>query len=241
MSDLYPLFEILNANADEEYKEKMQRFFKTGKGEYAEQSEFMGLKVTKIRELIKPFYDLNESDLIVLLTHPIHEIRMTGLLILVKQYKKNKRKNPEPYVQIYLEHIDYVNNWDLVDGSCRDLLGDFLIERPRDILYELAEQNSIWKKRIAIVSTYAFIKKNDFEDTFQITRLFFKETEDILLKGIGWMLREIYKRGGARELEEFLSLHIEAIQTKVLSIAIQDFTDEKKKFYRQLKKESRAL
>ncbi|WP_304236827.1 DNA alkylation repair protein [Jiulongibacter sediminis] len=238
MSALYPLFELLNAHADDEYKESMKRFFKTGKGEYAEHDEFMGLKTTAIRKIIKPFYHINKSDLSVLITHPIHEIRMAGLLILVKQYQKNRKKDPEPYVNLYLDHLDYVNNWDLVDGSCRDLLGDYLITRPRDILYKLANEENIWKQRVAIVSTYALIKTGDFTDTFEITKRMFDKKEDILLKGIGWMLREINSRGSQKELEEFLTQNISDIQGKVLTIAIQDFSQERKQFFKNLKGEA---
>ena len=238
MSDLYSLFEILNAHADDEYREKVKRYFKTGKGEYAEKDEFMGLKMPVIRQIIKSYSNLSESDLVVLLTHQIHEIRMSGLLILVKQYQKNRKKEPEPYVSLYLDHLDFVNNWDLVDSSCREILGDYLLSRPRDILYQLANEQNIWKQRVAIVSTYAFIKAGEFHDTFEITKGMFDIKEDILLKGIGWMLREINKNNGTQELEDFLAGHIADIQRKVLSIAIEDFSPERKAYFRSLKAEA---
>lgn len=238
MSALYPLFELFNAHADDEYKEKAKRFFKTGKGEYAEHDEFMGLRIPVIRQIIKPYHGISQTDLTVLITHPVHEIRMAGLLILVKQYQKNKKKDPEPFVNLYLKYLDHVNNWDLVDSSCREILGDYLLTRPRDILYQLADEPNIWKQRIAIVSTYAFIKSGEFTDTFEITKRMFDKNEDILLKGIGWMLREVFKRDGQEELENFLSAHISHIQRKVLSIAIMDFSPERKAYFKSLKAEA---
>ena len=212
----------------------MQRFFKTGPGQYGEGDEFMGLKVSTIRQLIKSYYDLSYGDLTTLLIHPVHEIRMTGLLILVKQYQKNRIKNPDHFVEIYLDHLDYVNNWDLVDSSCRDLLGDYLLTRPRDLLYQLAKENNIWKQRIAIVSTYPMIKKGDFTDAFAISLLLFAVKEDILQKGIGWMLREIVTHGGLADFESFVKSHADKIPRKTLSIAIQDLDKNQKEYFRGL-------
>src|SRR5690606_28457009 len=127
MSQLYALFEILNAHADEKDREAKQRYFQTAEGRYGQGDEFMGLRVPVVRQIIKSFYNLSKSDLSTLLTHPIHEIRLAGLLILVKQYQKNRKKDPETYVTIYLDHLDFVNNWDLVDSTAYYILGDYLL------------------------------------------------------------------------------------------------------------------
>ncbi len=232
------LTELLNQNANAADKEAMQRFFKTRKGEYAEGDVFIGLKVSKLRELIKPFFSIPLDEISLLLQSEIHEYRMAGLIILVKQYRKNRKSNPEPYVYFYLEHIEFVNNWDLVDTSCRDILGDYLLSRPRDVLFELAKKESIWIKRIAVVSTWTFIKNRDYSDALKICGLLLDEKQDILQKAVGWMIREVFKNGGYIEADIFVRENIFSISRKVLSIAAEDLTKDKIEFYRFLKKQS---
>ncbi len=235
MSQLYALFELLNAHADENDREAKQRYFQTAEGQYGQGDEFMGLRVPKIRQIIKSFYTLSKSDLCTLLTHPVHEIRLTGLLILVKQYQQNRKKDPETYVNIYIDHLDYVNNWDLVDSTAYYILGDYLLTRTREVLYTLAADENIWKKRVAMVATLAFITKKDYQDTFQIARQLFPVNSDILQKAVGWMLREVVDSGGEQEALTFLVSAIREIPRKTLSIAMRDFDKETQTKLRKLK------
>jgi 3-methyladenine DNA glycosylase AlkD len=206
----------------------LQRYFKTGKGEYADGDNFLGIIVPKQREVAKKFYDLSLEDLQELLSSKIHEYRLTALFILVHKYKKADAKEKEEIVKFYLKNTKNINNWDLVDLSAPRILGDFLLNKDRKILYKLAKGH-LWEKRIAILSCFAFIAKNDFSDALKIAELLLGDKHDLIHKSVGWMLREIGKRDLQAE-EKFLARHRRAMPRTMLRYAIEKF-DEKKRAY----------
>ncbi len=182
----------------------LQGFFKTGKGEYGEDDVFLGIKVPKQREIAKKYLGLNINGIEMLLKSKVHEYRLVGLLILVEKFKKGDDKVRGNIFNFYLKNTKCINNWDLVDLSAPSIVGEFLLEKDKKILYNLAESSNLWEKRIAVVSTYAFIRKNQFNDTFRLSQILLKDKHDLIHKAVGWMLREVGKRD-QEELEKFLS------------------------------------
>lgn len=228
---------ILEQRANLQDKFALQKFFQTAPGQYAEGDQFIGVKVSEIRVLLKEFQaNFDFDELHTLLISPIHEHRMSGVIVLVYQFKKSLKRDPKPFVDFFLQHLDHINNWDLVDTSCRDILGLYLLDKPRDILYELVLEPHIWKKRIAIVSTWSFIRKGDFKDALALSKILLTEKADIVLKAVGWMLREIIGKGGLDEVDLFIRTNILTIPAKVITIATQDISREKIEFYRDLRK-----
>lgn len=198
-----------------------QRFFKTNPGEYGEGDIFIGISNPKIRELSKK-YDLNFEELQELLDSEIHEHRFVSLLIL----KRNKNKDGA--FRFYLANAKRINNWDLVDVSAPQIVGDFLLDKDRKILYELARSENLWEKRISIVSTFAFIKRNEFEDTLAISKILLDDSHDLIHKAVGWMLREVGKRN-QEILEGFLKEHYKDIPRTSLRYSIERFEEDKRK------------
>lgn len=172
----------------------LMRFFKTGKGQYAEGDNFWGINVPSIRSVAKQAREMELSEASKLIKDPVHEVRLCGLLILVYRYSSSDDRFKQEIFDIYLSNRKYINNWDLVDVTCPNIVGDYLLNRDRAILYELAESDNIWERRIAVISTFAFIKKGDFEDTIKICKILMYDKHDLIHKATGWMLREIYKR-----------------------------------------------
>ena len=172
-------------------------FFKTGQGEYGAGDIFFGIKVPAQRIVAEKYYDLALSELQELLNSKIHEHRLIALLILLGQYKQAETQNRKRLVDFYLKNTKQVNNWDLVDLSCHYILGDYLLVKPRRILYQLAKSKNLWEKRIAIISTFAFIRKNEFSDTLKIVEILLRDEHDLIHKAAGWMLREVGKRDQA--------------------------------------------
>jgi 3-methyladenine DNA glycosylase AlkD len=212
----------------------LSRFFKTGKGQYGEGDIFLGIKVPVQRILSKKYQNLNLNDIEKLISSKIHEHRLTALFILILQYdkykkEKNKSQN-EKIIKFYLKNTKYVNNWDLVDLSAPKLLGPYLLDKNRNILYKLAKSNSLWDKRIAILSTFTFIKNNDFKDCLKLSKLFLKEKHDLMHKSGGWMLREIGKRD-INVLYHFLDKYYNTMPRTMLRYAIEKFDENKRKYY----------
>jgi 3-methyladenine DNA glycosylase AlkD len=212
----------------------LSRFFKTGKGQYGEGDIFLGIKVPVQRILSKKYQNLNLNDIEKLISSKIHEHRLTALFILILQYdkykkEKNKSQN-EKIIKFYLKNTKYVNNWDLVDLSAPKLLGPYLLDKNRNILYKLAKSNSLWDKRIAILSTFTFIKNNDFKDCLKLSTLFLKEKHDLMHKSVGWMLREIGKRD-INVLYHFLDKYYNTMPRTMLRYAIEKFDENKRKYY----------
>jgi len=205
------------------------RFFKTGKGEYGEGDQFIGLTVPEQRALARKYVDLPLADVQELLKSRIHEHRLTALIILVYRFDKTKDKK---IVDFYLKNIRYSNNWDLIDCVADKILGEYLLDKDRSILYRFVESDSLWERRIAILTTFQFIKNRQFEDTLKIAEILLNDDHDLIHKAVGWMLREVGKRNQAVE-EGFLRKHYRKMPRTMLRYAIERFTKEKKRFYMQ--------
>jgi 3-methyladenine DNA glycosylase AlkD len=208
----------------------LQRFFKTGKGEYGEGDVFLGIKVPIQRKLANKYKTLPVADLQILLNSKIHEQRLVALFILMHQYKKADAVGRQEIVNFYLNNTKNINNWDLIDLSAPRLLGDYLLDKPRKLLYTLSRSNSIWEKRIAVLSTFAFIKNAQFDDSLKIGETLLQDHHDLIHKGVGWMLREIGKKDQAIE-EAFLKKHYKKMPRTMLRYAIEKFDEQKRKFY----------
>lgn len=206
----------------------LARFFKTSKGEYGEGDLFLGITVPQQRIVAKRWYLLEWHKLNQMIQSPYHEVRLTALMIIVERYLKKIEQ--QTCVEFYLKHLHYINNWDLVDLSCYKLLGDWLKNRDRSLLYELAQSNQLWHQRIAMVSCMAFIRTNDFEDTFRIAQLLIAHPHDLIHKAVGWLLREVGKRDKSK-LIDFLALHYTTMPRTMLRYAIERFPQEERIAY----------
>jgi len=183
----------------------LSNFFKTGKGQYAEGDKMLCVSVPDQREIAKKYFaDSKLRDVEKLLESKYHEDRLTGLIILTFKMKKADEKEQKKIVDFYLKHLDRVNNWDLVDLSCYKILGNYLLDKPHDILYKLAKKNHLWSQRVAMVSTFTFIRQNQFTDTLKLAKIFLDHKHDLMHKATGWMLREVGKRD-EQVLRDFLS------------------------------------
>ena len=211
----------------------LQRFFKTGKGEYGEGDIFLGIKVPIQRKLAKKYLGLKLNDIQKLLNSKIHEERLVGLLILVSQYNKTRdSKKKREIFYFYLNNTAKINNWDLVDLSAPNIAGDYLLNNysKKNILYKLARSKNLWEKRISIVSTFAFIRQKKFEDTLAISEILLGDTHDLIHKAVGWMLREVGKKD-QNVLEEFLKKNYNNLARTTLRYAIERFEEKKRKSF----------
>lgn len=231
LSRMETLEKELEKYADGEKAKLLQRFFKTGKGEYGEGDIFLGLTVPKIRYLAKRFPNLDFNELQDLLNSKVHEKRMLALVVLVNRYKKSKNEDEKKEIfDFYLGNTRNINNWDLVDVNCKDIVGRYLFDKDRKILYKLAKSKDLWEKRIAIISTSYFIWQNQFEDTLKISEILLEDKHDLIHKAVGWMLREVGKRD-LRVEEDFLKKHYKKMPRTMLRYAIEKFNDKKRKSY----------
>lgn len=217
-------------SADSEQAKILQRFFKTGEGEYGEGDIFLGIKVPVQRKIAKKYLGLGLYKLQELMKSKIHEYRLIGLIILNNKFKKSNEEERGNIFNFYLKNTKNINNWDLVDISAPNIVGNYLSERDKKILYKLVRSENLWEKRIAIISTFNFIKKNKFEDALAISELLLNDTHDLIHKAIGWMLREIGKRDLEIE-EEFLKQHYNSLSRTTLRYAVEKFDEEKRKRY----------
>ncbi|MDP7244096.1 MAG: DNA alkylation repair protein [Flavobacteriales bacterium] len=208
----------------------LSRFFKMGKGEYGYGDVFLGIKVGPQRKIVKKYSQATLKDLQKLLSSKIHEERLTSLFILIDKYKKADEKNKKEVVDFYLKNTKNINNWDLIDLSAGKILGNYLLEKDKSILYKLAKSNSVWERRIAIISTFEFIRNNKFESTLKISEMLLEDKHDLVHKAVGWMLREIGKRNQAVE-EKFLKKHCKKMPRTMLRYAIERFDESKRKYY----------
>ena len=204
-----------------------QWFFKTGKGEYAEGDRFIGVTVPQIRNIVKQFQTLALQDVLTLLASKIHEDRLLALLILVTQYKGGDATTQKHIVDAYLANLEYVNNWDLVDSSAQHILGAYLHDKKRAVLYKLAKSTRLWDRRVAIIATFHFIKCGEFEDTLKLATRLLKDPEDLTHKAVGWMLREVGKKDQTM-LEKFLKAHTKNMPRTMLRYAIERFPEKER-------------
>jgi len=222
--------EKLRNLADADRAKTMQRFFKTGPGEYAEGDLFLGIRVPMVRKLAKEYRELAYSSILSLLTSPIHEERQVALFILVYKYQRAGNEGKEKIYNLYLDNTRFVNNWDLVDATAEHIVGAFLMHREKTPLYRLAKSGLLWERRIAVMSTFHFIKHNEFSETLKISSMLVNEREDLIHKAVGWMLREVGKRDIETE-ELFLRKHYRKMPRTMLRYAIERFPETKRKAY----------
>lgn len=212
-------------------REFFPRFFKTGKGEYGEGDKFIGVMVPHIRKIAKENKELVLKELTLLLNNEYHECRMCALFILIEKYKKANEDTKKQFVDFYLSHSHRINNWDLVDLSAKDILGEYLVDKKdRKILYQLAKSKLLWDQRIAIIATHAFIKKNDFTDIITLSEELLSHKHDLMHKAIGWMLREMGKRD-KEILIQFLDTHYKNMPRTMLRYSLEKLTPEEKAYY----------
>jgi 3-methyladenine DNA glycosylase AlkD len=219
--------QTLRGMKNDEIAKQSLRFFKTNKGEYGYGDKFLGIQVPILRENIKKFKDISIEDNLWLLKSEFHEERLFALLMFVYKFSTNKNLQEEIY-KIYLENTKYINNWDLVDSSAYKIVGCFLFDKNRDILYKLANSTNLWERRISIVSTFYMIKRNDFEDTLKISKILLNDNEDLIHKAVGWMLREVGKRDLNIE-KQFLDKYHTQMPRVMVRYAIERFEQNLRK------------
>ena len=207
------------------------RFFKTKKGQYGYGDIFLGIRAPKIRLIAKKHVNISIVNMKILIQSKYHEERFLGLIILVNKYSKTKdKKTKNQLYKIYISSFKYINNWDLVDVTCPHVTGKYLIDKDRSILYKWAKSDDLWTKRIAIVSTFSFIRQNDLEDTFKIAEILLQDKHDLIHKAVGWMLREAGKRDLEKE-EIFLKKYYRDMPRIMLRYAIEKFPESKRQAY----------
>lgn len=215
--------------ANKDKAKVMSGFFKTKKGQYGEGDIFLGITVPDQRMVAKRYQEASFDDVKKLLGNKIHEYRLTGLLILVEKFKADESKRKK-IIDLYLDNIKHVNNWDLVDLSADKILGAYLLDKDKSILKKMARSKNLWERRISIVSTFAFIKQNKFDDTLKILEVLLKDNEDLIHKAVGWMLREVGKRNKKTEIY-FLKKHYKIMPRTMLRYSIERFSESEKKFF----------
>ncbi|MBX0299164.1 DNA alkylation repair protein [Cryobacterium sp. 1639] len=230
----------LAAVADPERAAGAARYFQTGVGQYGEGDLFIGVTVPEARAVVKRFSSLPANETELLLADPVHEHRLTGLLILVAQFalasaaRTRDDQERRALAEFYLEQVraGRVNNWDLVDLSAPGLLGEYLFDRPRGLLYELAASGILWQRRVAVIATHTFIRHGDASTTLDLAERLLGDPEPLLHKAVGWMLREVGARVDRAVLVEFLDQHAGRMPRTMLSYATEHLSPELRAHYR---------
>ena len=232
MSVIDDIIEQMKGLASEERAAVTRSFFKIGKGTYSEHDQFIGIRVPILRQLAKDHIDLSLDEVLCLLDSPIHEQRHLALLIWTLQYK-HRQATAQRKDQIYNAYIrswKHINNWDLVDTTTPHIMGEHLINRPRQELYDWSAEPNMWKRRMSIVATWAFIKRSELDDTFTIALTLLGDREDLIQKAVGWMLREAGKRDQNR-LVEYLEIHRHKMPRTMLRSSIEKFSAEERSYF----------
>ena len=216
--------------ANKEIAEHSQRFFKTGKGQYGEGDIFLGIRVPVLRKIAKKFRRISLAEVSKLLESKFHEERLLSILMLVNLFKSGDEDDQELIYELYLDKTKFINNWDIVDISAGNIVGEFLFEKDKAPLYRLVFSENLWERRIAIVATFYFIRNDEFDDTLKIAEILFTDKEDLIHKAVGWMLREVGKRVIEIE-EEFLEEHYLKMPRTMLRYAIERFPETRRKMY----------
>ena len=222
--------ERLAALGDARIAASSQRFFKTGPGEYGEGDLFRGLRVPVLRALAREYQSTPLPEVERLLGSEFHEDRLLALLILVRLYSRGDEAAREEIYRLYLKSTRFINNWDLVDSSAEHVVGAHLRDRSRAPLRRLAESGDLWERRVAVLATFHFIKRGEFQETLDLARALLSDREDLIHKAVGWMLREVGKRSPETE-EEFLKEHHSRMPRVMLRYAIERFPEEKRRRY----------
>lgn len=219
----------------------LARFFKTGPGEYGEGDVFIGVRVPQTRGVVRAHADLDLPEVTVLLDSPVHEHRLAGLLVLVAQFdgaaKAGDDALGEKIASFYLDLVmrGRVDNWDLVDASAERILGGWLFDRPRDLVYELAADNDLWRRRVALLTTFGFIRRGDASTTLEVAESVLGDRRDLTQKATGWMLREVGKRVDRALLTGFLDRNAATMGRTALTYACEHLTAEERAGYRAMR------
>ena len=224
------LKEELIATGNERKAQELMRFFKTSKGSYGEGDIFIGVTVPVNRAITKKFLHLSPTELVELLHCEIHEVRLSALICMVEQYKSKKTTDlrRQEIVDIYIKNTRYINNWDLVDLSVYNIIGEHLLHRDRELLYHWAESTLLWEQRMAIVATMCFVRHGEYDDTIAIARKLCYHPHDLIQKAVGWLLREVGKRDEKR-LTDFLDTHHTTLPRTLLRYAIERLSPMQRK------------
>lgn len=221
----------LNSLKDPAKAKLLSGYFKTGKGEYAEGDKFLGVMVPLQRKIAKKYFDkLDFSDLQKLLDSKIHEYRFTALAIMVLKYNKASDEEKKQIVDFYLANTKNINNWDLVDCSALYILGKYYFDKDKNFLLKMAKSGNLWERRIAVLTTFWFIKNKQFDYSLKLAEILLNDKHDLIHKAVGWMLREIGNRDLKKE-EVFLKKHYKEMPRVMLRYAIEKLTSKKKEFY----------
>jgi 3-methyladenine DNA glycosylase AlkD len=220
----------MKKQADSDRKKNLSRFFKAGKGEYGEGDVFLGITVPVQRENAKKYITLELKEIQLLLKSKFHEHRLTGLIILTLKYKKADENEKKQIFDFYLKNTKYINNWDLVDLTAPNIIGNYLLDKDRSLIHKLSHSKKFWERRIAVLATFTFIRNNQFQDTLRVTKTLIKDKHDLIQKAVGWMLRELGKRDLKTE-EKFLKKYCKQMGRTALRYAIEKFPEEKRKYY----------
>jgi len=220
----------LHKFSDAERAKILQRFFKTGPGEYGEGDIFLGIKVPQVRQVAKMFWQMPLNEVLKLLKSKFHEERLLSLFILKEKFIKGDDKTKTKIHKSYLKHTRYINNWDFVDLSAEYIVGNYILDKDKSILFKLAKSKNFWERRIAIISTFHMIKQRQFKETLQIAEILLQDEEDLIHKAVGWMLREIGKRDLKVE-EGFLKNRYKNMPRTMLRYAIEKFPETKRQAY----------
>ena len=220
----------LQRMGDEKDAQFLQRFFKTGSGQYGEGDIFLGIRVPVLRKLAKEYQFLTPDEALPLLQSPYHEERVFALIMLVNTFARGNKTLQKKIYILYLSNTRYINNWDLVDISAPNIVGAFLMERNRKPLYQLAKSKSLWERRIAILSTFYFIRNKQFADTLKIAEILLRDKEDLIHKAAGWMLREVGKRD-RKCAELFLKEHCREMPRTMLRYALEKLEPATRRMY----------
>ena len=220
----------LRSLADPSVAQHSQRFFKTGPGEYAEGDKFLGIRVPILRKQVVKNSGISIADAQKLITSKFHEERLFALLLLVYQYSKGSEPEKAEIYNFYLRNTAYINNWDLVDSSAYQIVGSYLQQRDKEILFTLSKSISMWERRISIISTYQFIKNNKYDTSFEISKILINDSEDLIHKAVGWMLREVGNRNPISE-RTFLNKHYKSMPRTMLRYAIEKFPEQERQKY----------
>ena len=227
---LHELQRELRRFADPRDAEVLQRFFKTGPGEYGEGDRFLGVRVPRLRALAREFRSMPREQVLALLRSAWHEERLLALLLLVEQYRRGSDDDREAIHEAYLAHTAHIDSWDLVDGSAEHIVGAHLDPAKPALLERLARSESVWERRIAILATFHWIKRGDPGLALRLARLLLQDRHDLIHKAVGWMLREVGKRDLAAE-EAFLREHYRTMPRTMLRYAIERFPEELRRQY----------
>jgi 3-methyladenine DNA glycosylase AlkD len=216
--------------ANKEIAEHSQRFFKTAKGEYGEGDIFLGIRAPVLRKLVKKYRGISLVEVCKLLHSKFHEERLLAILMLVQLFKTADDDEQKQIYDLYLRNTEFINNWDIVDISAGNIVGAYLYEKDRIPLYHLVKSENLWERRISIIATFYFIRKNDFEETLKISKILLHDKEDLIQKAVGWMLREVGKKVIEIE-EEFLEEHYKKMPRTMLRYSIEKIPETRRKMY----------